>query len=218
MKPTKKCIIHICAVIAILLVLGLLVSPVRFREVPTKNTVEDESAWEIEESPVPFEPECVLYTPEPPVIQTVEPIIQQQADPIIESQENDTSSTVEAVWRSDVPLSAELQSALLTICDETGMDPLLALGLIETESGFQTDAVSPWGDYGLCQLNQLYFPTDITPEENMRLGISLLARNIEQYGSVAAGLTAYNRGHDDGSRAYASVVLAKAQGWGYVYE
>ena len=119
-------------------------------------------------------------------------------------------------WREDVPLSADLQRALLRICRETGVDPLLALGLIETESGFQTDIVSPWGDYGLCQLNYRYFATDLTPEENMAAGIGLLAYNIERYhGSVAAALTAYNRGHDDGSRSYAAVVLQKAAGWGY---
>lgn len=118
-------------------------------------------------------------------------------------------------WREDVPLSADLQAALLTICEENGVDPLLALGLIETESGFKVDIVSPWGDYGLCQLNKAYFRTDMTPEENMAAGIGLLATNIRRYGNVEAALTAYNRGHDDGSRWYARVVLAKAAAWGY---
>ena len=118
-------------------------------------------------------------------------------------------------WREDVPLSAELQDALLAICEENGVDPLLALGLIETESGFQTDIVSPWGDYGLCQLNKAYFRTDMTPEENMAAGIGLLASNIKRYGTVEAALTAYNRGHDDGSRSYAAVVLRNARKWGY---
>ena len=119
------------------------------------------------------------------------------------------------IWRQDVPLSAELQAALLKICAEQEVDPLLALGLIETESGFQTDIVSPWGDYGLCQLNRLYFPVDLSPEENMRAGIGLLGNNLKLYGSVEAALTAYNRGHDDGSRYYAGVVLRNAAKWGY---
>lgn len=113
------------------------------------------------------------------------------------------------------PLPGELQDALAVICDAEGIDPLLALGLIETESGFQPDIISPWGDYGLCQLNKAYFRTDMTPEENMEAGIGLLAANIRRYGNVEAALTAYNRGHDDGSRWYASVVLAKAAAWGY---
>lgn len=137
-------------------------------------------------------------------------------DPAIKSLEaewwNEENSKV---WREDVPLSAELQKSLLKVCDETGVDPLLALGLIETESGFQPDIVSPWGDYGLMQLNHNYFPTDVTPEENMRMGLKLLASNIERYGTVDAALTAYNRGHDDGTRSYAGVVLRNAAKWGY---
>ena len=125
------------------------------------------------------------------------------------------SAVKPGLWREDVPLSAELQRALLRICKDAGVDPLLALGLIETESGFQPDIVSPWGDYGLCQLNYRYFSTDLTPEENMAAGIGLLAKQIERYGTVEAGLTAYNRGHDDGSRSYALVVIGKAQKWGY---
>lgn len=117
---------------------------------------------------------------------------------------------------SKAPLSRELQAALIGICDDTGVDPFLALGLIETESGFNVDIVSKWGDYGLCQLNYLYFPTDLTPTENMAAGIGLLASNIKRYnGDVTAALTAYNRGYDDGSRWYASAVLSKAAAWGY---
>lgn len=119
------------------------------------------------------------------------------------------------VWREDVPLSAELQAALLAICAETGVDPMLALGLIQTESNFQTDIVSPTGDYGLCQLCRLYFPTDLTPEENMRTGIGYLAELLSRYSTTEAALTAYNRGHDDGSRSYARVVLGHAAAWGY---
>ena len=138
-------------------------------------------------------------------------------DPAIKALEAEWWSEEDSkLWRDDVPMSAELQKSLLKVCDETGVDPLLALGLIETESGFQTDAVSPWGDYGLCQLNHLYFDSpNMTPEENMAVGIGLLASNIERYGTVDAALTAYNRGHDDGSRSYATIVLRNAGKWGY---
>lgn len=119
------------------------------------------------------------------------------------------------IWREDVPMSAELQDALLRVCDSTGVDPLLALGLIETESNFKPDAVSQWGDYGLCQLNCLYFPVNVTPEENIQMGMELLASNIQKYGTIEAALTAYNRGHDDGTRFYASEVLKNAAKWGY---
>ena len=119
------------------------------------------------------------------------------------------------VWRADVPLRAELQAVLLEACTENGIDPLLMLGLIETESGFNEDIVSASGDYGLCQLNRLYFDPAMTPEENLQAGVSLLGTHLRTYGNVIAALTAYNRGHDDGTRFYAAAVLEKAAKWGY---
>lgn len=119
------------------------------------------------------------------------------------------------IWREDVPLSGELQAALLAICEEYGVDPLLALGLIETESAFQPDVVSPTGDYGLCQLCPLYFPQGLNHEENIRAGIGYLAELLGRYKTTEAALTAYNRGHDDGTRTYAGVVLGHAAAWGY---
>ncbi len=120
-----------------------------------------------------------------------------------------------AVWREDVPLRPELQQVLVDACDDAGIDPLLMLGLIDTESGFNEDIVSQTGDYGLCQLNHLYFDPTMTPEENLRTGVELLGRHIKTYGEIGAALTAYHVGHDDGSRYYAGVVIEKAAAWGY---
>lgn len=131
--------------------------------------------------------------------------------------DNDAFPPKEAeIWRQDVPLRAELQQVLLDACAGAGIDPLLMLGLIEAESGFNEDIVSATGDYGLCQLSHYYFPPDMTPEENLRAGAELLGRHIKTYGDVSAALTAYNRGHDDGSRSYANAVLGKAIKWGYI--
>lgn len=174
-------------------------------------------------------PAVVEIVPVPPAVSSEEPIVQAihetpepadelpEAAPEIEEDEPaDEQQAAPEKWREDVPLSAELQTALLAICEEEGVDPLLALGLIEAESGFQTDIVSSTGDYGLCQLSHYYFPTDLSPTENMRAGINLLGQNLRKYGNTAAALTAYNRGHDDGTRSYAAAVLAKAEAWGYV--
>lgn len=124
---------------------------------------------------------------------------------------------VPAIWREDVPLSAELQNVLLEACDEAGIDPTIMLGLIWTESRFEVDAVSKSGDYGLCQLNSLYFDPNMTPEENLRTGVGLLAQHLQRYGTIDAALTAYHHGHDNGTRGYAYVVLSAAADWGYVY-
>lgn len=130
--------------------------------------------------------------------------------------DNDAFPPKEAeIWRQDVPLRAELQQVLLDACAEAGIDPLLMLGLIETESGFNEAIVSASGDYGLCQLNRLYFDPGMTPEENLQAGVSLLGTHMRTYGDISAALTAYNRGHDDGTRYYAAAVLEKAAQWGW---
>lgn len=120
----------------------------------------------------------------------------------------------ESRYRAEVPLEAELQEVLYDLCEELGLDEALVLGLIRTESGFVTDAVNPVSRcYGLCQLNPLYFPSDLSPEENLRAGLTYLAEQMERYnGDVAAALTAYNAGYDSGSRTYANKVLENKKG------
>ena len=116
-------------------------------------------------------------------------------------------------YRPDVPLSYELQDSLHTACARYGVDYALALGLIEVESGFDPDAVSPHGCYGLCQLSPRYFPAGLSPADNVEAGIAYLAEQISKYGGAEAGLTAYNAGTDTGNRAYAHAVLAAAEKW-----
>lgn len=112
-----------------------------------------------------------------------------------------------------VPLTESQQSALYDACDKYSVDAAIALALIQTESNFQTDAESCAGCYGLCQLNRVYFPGDLTPEENIENGIRYLSQNLAKYGDYAAALTAYNVGHDNGTRNYANVVLSRANAW-----
>lgn len=88
------------------------------------------------------------------------------------------------------------------------------LGLIEVESSFRRDAVNQTsGCYGYCQLNPAYFPSGLSPEDNIRTGISYLAEKLERYDEMGAGLTAYNAGYDTGNRGYAEKVLAAAERW-----
>ncbi len=116
--------------------------------------------------------------------------------------------------RADVPLSVELQEALAIACTENGVPLHVGLGLIETESSFNADAVSSVGCYGLCQLNPVYFPADLSPAENIRAGMEYLGYQLDRYdGDMAAALTAYNAGHDTGARGYATTVLEAAEKW-----
>lgn len=118
------------------------------------------------------------------------------------------------VYRMDVPLTAELQETVWDACQEHNVEYELVLGLIEVESTFRTDAVSYVGCYGLMQLNPQYFPSDLSPAENIQYGVAFLAEKLNQYtGDIGAALTAYNAGHDTGNREYAEKVMAAAERW-----
>ena len=118
-------------------------------------------------------------------------------------------------YREDIPLSRKLQAVLREACEEYSIAPCLVLGLIEVESGFQVDAVSREGCFGLFQLNPKYYPPDLTPAENIQAGVAHLASQIKRYdGDILAALTAYNAGHDTGSRSYARKVIEASEKWG----
>ena len=144
-----------------------------------------------------------------------EPKPAEKPEDVLPKAEEPLPAPEPEVWREDVPLRPELQQVLLEACAKNGVDPLIMLGLIETESGFLENAVSSTWDYGLCQLNHLYFDPTMTPEENLQTGVELLGRHLKTYGNISAALTAYHWGHDNGTRSYANVVLDKAAAWGY---
>lgn len=115
-------------------------------------------------------------------------------------------------WKSG-PLDQDCHEALREACEVSGVPVSLALGLIEVESGFQTDAVSSEGAYGLCQLNPKYFPPNLTPAENIQAGVAWPGNLLDRYGTPEAALTCYNAGYETGSRVYADAVLAAASRW-----
>lgn len=118
------------------------------------------------------------------------------------------------LYREDIPLGRELQQVLRESCAQSGIPFEVGVGLIEVESSFHPEAVSPSGCYGLCQLNPKYFPSGLSDEENIQTGMEYLAEQLERYeGDLDAALTAYNAGHDTGKRLYASKVMAAAEYW-----
>lgn len=116
-------------------------------------------------------------------------------------------------YREDIPLSPELQTALRDACVSNGVPVSLALGLIEVESHFVSDADNGVC-YGFCQLNRRYFPDGLSPAENITAGVAHLAGQIRRYdGDIPAALRAYNRGYDDGDRDYSNAVLVAEEKW-----
>lgn len=108
----------------------------------------------------------------------------------------------------DLPLDKHLQETAFDAANCNGVDYLLVLAVMSEESEFNSSAVSACGCYGLMQLNPLYFPIGLSDEDNIRAGAAYLGELLEQHdGDEGAALRAYNRGYDDGDRAYASAVL-----------
>ena len=115
-------------------------------------------------------------------------------------------------YRNPTPLSDELFQAVDAAADTYDVPLCLALGLIEVESGFDAEAVSQKGCYGLTQLNPKFFPSGLSAEENVQTGLAHLGSLLERYDTMTA-LTIYNAGRDTGDREYANAVWSAALKW-----
>ncbi len=79
-----------------------------------------------------------------------------------------------------------------------GVPQNLIIAIIQNESAFNPNAVSPKGAKGLMQLMDINSraaninPFD--PEQNIRTGTKLFARLLKQYDNVELALAAYNAG------------------------
>ena len=106
----------------------------------------------------------------------------------------------------------EIQEAVISACKRQSMPIEIVCGLIEVESGWRTDCESSAGCYGLCQLNPKYFPSGLTPTEQIDTAVDYIAELYVKYdGDLGAALTAYNAGHDTGSRDYANMVFEASE-------
>ena len=156
--------------------------------------------------------------PFPEEVEELPPVViveaEEEREDHLEAEKIDQALLEQGYYREDVPLDFTLQDILYTACDANGIPREVVLGLIDVESDFRSDAVSPNGCYGLCQLNPKYFPSGLNDAENIRTGIAYLGEQLERYdGDLEAALTAYFNGHDNGKRWYAEKVLTRAKEW-----
>jgi soluble lytic murein transglycosylase-like protein len=95
---------------------------------------------------------------------------------------------------------AELRALASNIAGQYGLDPALFESLVNAESGFNPNAVSPKGAMGLTQLMpgtaKGFGITDpMDPEQNLRGGARYLSGLMKQYGgNEELALAAYNAG------------------------
>lgn len=108
-----------------------------------------------------------------------------------------------------IPLSADVQAAMYTLCQKYEISYELVLAVAKAESGINPDAVSPdGGDFGLCQIhasiwdkvaanNGLYdYRTD--PVQNVHMMLIIFTECMEYSGGkLDEALNYYNHGTPD---------------------
>lgn len=103
----------------------------------------------------------------------------------------------------DCPLSCDLQDYIRMLCEKNDIPMSLVIAIIDVESSFRVDAISPTNDYGLMQINQgnhkwLYENHGITdifdPYQNIFGGITLLSEKYDGVQSLNKTLMVYNLG------------------------
>ena len=123
----------------------------------------------------------------------------------------ETTPAEESIVNPDIPLSDDLQEYTHHICQEYGVDKSLVLAVMEVESDYTVDIVSPGGDYGLMQIAPVNHEwladmgMDVTtPEGNIEAGVYMLSLASRKYTEPAQILMAYNMGHSGAARAIES--------------
>ena len=122
------------------------------------------------------------------------------------------------VFLFDVPLSDSLQRYIYEICADEDVPVTLVMAMIEHESGFDPEAVSPTNDYGLMQINEInherletkYRCADmLDPYQNVFCGVTIIGSYIERYeGDLTKALMAYNMGDYGARKAWDSGITS----------
>ena len=110
------------------------------------------------------------------------------------------------------PMDANMQRQVYDIAKTYNLDWSLLMAIIEQESRFVPDAISPTGDYGLMQINRinhshlsvtLGIHDFLNPYDNVRAGAFMLRDLFDKYGDVHQVLMAYHMGETGASELWA---------------
>ena len=118
----------------------------------------------------------------------------------------------------NIPLSHSLQDFIYEICVDEDVPVTLVLAMIETESGFNPEIISPTNDYGLLQINKVnyewlkksYRTADmLNPYQNVFCGIKIIGTFIKKYNNdYTKALMAYNMGDYGAKKAWQNGIVS----------
>lgn len=133
-------------------------------------------------------------------------------------QETAKLADTSEVFLYDVPLSDSLQRYIYEVCADEGVPVTLVLAMIEHESGFDPEAVSPTDDYGLMQINSVnherleeqYRCADMmNPYQNVFCGVKIIGSYVNRYeGDYTKALMAYNMGNYGAQKAWGNGITS----------
>jgi hypothetical protein len=165
----------------------------------------------------------------------VESLLKQPPDPaqLPAAQTRRTSRSPSAVAPGPEPLKESPREIVRQLACQLELDPALALALIEQESGFQHSLRGRSGELGAAQIlpataGAFGFDSTRLASDflyNVRAGLSILKRLLEQTGNETEALRAYNGGRgwralsDEARRSvqrYADRVLERRDGYGRI--
>ncbi len=112
--------------------------------------------------------------------------------------------TAFAAYRSNSNLqtsasTSEIEAAVSSAANATGLDPALIKAIIQVESSFRTDAVSGAGAQGLMQLmpgtaRSLGVDNSFDAYQNVMGGSTYISQQLKRFGDLRLALAAYNTG------------------------
>lgn len=126
------------------------------------------------------------------------------AEPVDKAEAETAPITVKVTLFEDIPLDLDLIEHVQGLCCDYNIPIEIALAVIEQESSYQSDAVSPIGAKGLMQVQERWHGarmdklgcTDLfDPYQNVTVGMNYLGELLTYYdGNFEMMLTAYNMG------------------------
>lgn len=128
-----------------------------------------------------------------------------ESEQVIETAAKQAETSEKAPKTYDVPLDADLQNHIITLCDTENIDPALVMAVIGVESNYNAEAIGDNGrSYGLMQvqtewhqarIERLKTSDMLNPYDNVTVGIDILAEKISKDKGIEWALMAYNGGN-----------------------